>query len=1527
MSETWFEDVDLAESPFATEVEAPAEAWPSESAGLPPSWPEGETDGVRGEQPFATEAWTPWAPAEAWSPEMEELTFGEAEEQAPGAGLSASRLEWPGAPAGGLAFMRAVYDKHVERSRAKGGTFVADLPDHQLGVIQGSHKARKDAAAAARTLLARARAALAASPSAAKERIGVISAYRPASRQFDIWQGKGRQGKGGFPYYYQQMLTQGRLHPGDYSPAAVAAMATNMAKWIAAPGYSNHQDGLAIDFGSRAVGGQKLRFIAKGGWFHSWLAANMAHHPFRPYPDEPWHWIYHGPGRELTVDHVPLLAIHRGRGPDLILGWNVSSVPEEIDVVVHLHGFWYAGMRLDDDIVPYSGLDLAPVGGAPGQGRSRPTLTVLPRGNDTERKQRIRQKDGSFKDGYNKFDFPELVTKKGFPDLVRFSLERFAAHLGGTAPRVGRLILTAHSGGGKALLDILKHQNQSQDLAHDPHQVHVFDALYQDPKELVTWARRHIDQDRKALAALAAQGATTPREYMTTRGGALRVFYLQDPKGSDTTRLQSRELYSKIAPKLDPGLKPWYRVELSSYGHFKIPMEYGWQVLADASANVPRASTEPVMQPTTQPEVGLESFDEWEAPEVLTGDLEHAHQDETFEPEADQMFEPSEASDQETYAPDEASPAQAFLGVETGGRGAGGHEFVDEDAALEWEDPESADERASLDVDTESFDSEIWTGSADQLAFRDRVLAAQIEQYRARRGSPLRDLSPDELKTLVKVRGTDVETFPDTAAAAFRLLRAANIDLLKAQQARDADALRTIRLSAESGYRSSRKQRELWLGYFRGYYDRSRAAREKIPEGPHSAQAVAYMLKPEKHGGFGLSGKIAAPGYSNHQNGIAIDFSQERHKDHTIKNSTVPKWRAKWRDTWFHRWLRKNAHLCGFKPIASEEWHWEYRKGATPAASAPGAVGHGSVSAPASEQVRFTRQELEEAEPSSRFESDVSAESAEPEFETLGAEEQWGTGEADEPEFERWSEGELEPEDLADDEAGEAEPEEGLAGATTAETTELMLTEAALSGELVLDPLTPAARFAAPAEWRDGPPPGEAAGTQLFDEHQVGPMPLAAVVTAVALSVRTDFTVRTATGTRFDWAHGEAVSGARAGIVGTAVSAVSDANGNLRLNTTGLRDGFYTIRIEHTRVDQTSPDIAGPTVADPLPAPPRRIYRPLNVWVGLRGGRITGAMVALFSPHGGIGNRSQATFDATHLPIDWKPVWMRSAMKATEGQRATPTIDLVVVHRPDRSDIGPAINTFLSAAEVGNAHYLIDHNGHVIKMAEDRRRANHTGFSRWRGNGRLNAASIGIEVMRAPDGFTPTAMAALIALIERLRAEYPSIPAHRIVGHSDIATSQTHPTLLSNRRLEDPGHQFDWALLERRGLGMVPGHVAQVAAGVTYAGIFDLGQPADVLRNGDHDRHGTTPARLGGGARADVTGAPIAEIQADLEHIGYSVRPAGGALGRFDTHTVAAVDRFQRHFFSGSRENLRPTLGRVDVVTALWIRAVRPAIP
>ncbi len=533
-----------------------------------------------------------------------------------GTALSSAMLQWPGATTDELAFMRAVYDAHAAHSKASGRPFVADLPKSMLDTVDG-FEARKDAAAAASRLLEEARVALAADGLAGKAQIGIVSAYRPATLQFQIWQGRmfdGTPRRGGFPYYYKEAIDKGVIHAGDFSPAAVEAVARYLGNYIASPGYSNHQDGRAFDFGTGEVG-KHLGALGWKSWFRHWLEQNGARLQFVPLASEAWHWTYTPPGQHeleaelydipttkgiktgrVVVAHAPLLARHRGVGPDMVLRWNdMASVPQELDVVVHLHGFWYPRLNLERDIEPVSGLDLGPIEGDSGAGRSRPTLTVLPRGNDTG----VKQPHGP----YNAYTFPALVAHNGLTELVDYALGQFAVATGGQTPRVARLILTAHSGGGLALVEILRH--------HDPHQVHVFDALYWSPSSLIEWARRRIRQDRAAGAS---------REYMTTRGGALRVFYQGGFRGG--TRPNSLAVLRSIAPELGDGLDAWYRVEASGYGHFQIPRRYGWRVLADASADVPEGHRE-------------------------TASAHEAEEEETWQPEA-----PGAAEDEERWTPE-----------------------------------------------------------------------------------------------------------------------------------------------------------------------------------------------------------------------------------------------------------------------------------------------------------------------------------------------------------------------------------------------------------------------------------------------------------------------------------------------------------------------------------------------------------------------------------------------------------------------------------------------------------------------------------------------------------------------------------------------------------------------------------------------------------------------------------------------------------------------------------------------------------
>src|SRR5438046_2773092 len=70
-----------------------------------------------------------------------------------------------------------------------------------------------------------------------------------------------------------------------------------------------------------------------------------------------------------------------------------------------------------------------------------------------------------------------------------------------------------------------------------------------------------------------------------------------------------------------------------------------------------------------------------------------------------------------------------------------------------WAGEEESEAPSFESGETESLESEVWADTAEQMAFRDRVLAAHIARTKSRRGAPQRDLRNDELK---QVPGTNV---------------------------------------------------------------------------------------------------------------------------------------------------------------------------------------------------------------------------------------------------------------------------------------------------------------------------------------------------------------------------------------------------------------------------------------------------------------------------------------------------------------------------------------------------------------------------------------------------------------------------------------------------------------------------------------------------------------------------------------------------------------------------------------------------
>ncbi|GLH79540.1 amidase [Bradyrhizobium sp. SSBR45G] len=197
--------------------------------------------------------------------------------------------------------------------------------------------------------------------------------------------------------------------------------------------------------------------------------------------------------------------------------------------------------------------------------------------------------------------------------------------------------------------------------------------------------------------------------------------------------------------------------------------------------------------------------------------------------------------------------------------------------------------------------------------------------------------------------------------------------------------------------------------------------------------------------------------------------------------------------------------------------------------------------------------------------------------------------------------------------------------------------------------------------------------------------------------------------------------------------------------------------------------------------------------------------------------------------------------------------DMIILHYTGMPDVEGAITKLCTAGTEVSAHYIVLEDGRIVQCVPEALRAWHAGLSSWGGDEDINSCSIGVEIVNRghdwgyPD-FPPRQIAAVIALCRGIMLRR-NVPAHRVLGHSDVAPS----------RKKDPGEKFPWHSLANSGVG----HWVQPAA-ITKGETLKLGSIGD-----------------------DVKG-----LQKALAKYGYGVP----ITGKFDGLTMEVVTAFQRHF-------------------------------
>ena len=162
----------------------------------------------------------------------------------------------------------------------------------------------------------------------------------------------------------------------------------------------------------------------------------------------------------------------------------------------------------------------------------------------------------------------------------------------------------------------------------------------------------------------------------------------------------------------------------------------------------------------------------------------------------------------------------------------------------------------------------------------------------------------------------------------------------------DARAVACTSIGISNAYRSPKEDFAAWQGSFKTHYDNTAKSRGRQVGGPLGEKAVALLAAE-------MVNFKASPGFSNHTQGLAMDFETDQDGQTLTAKS---KQKELWQGSWLYHWLRKNAHDSNFAQLPTEEWHWDHQAGApSPGGAQATAVPHAATSPAATVPSTATR--------------------------------------------------------------------------------------------------------------------------------------------------------------------------------------------------------------------------------------------------------------------------------------------------------------------------------------------------------------------------------------------------------------------------------------------------------------------------------------------------------------------------------------------------------------------------------------------